>query len=180
MSKSEFDTSKFKPVFVYAIYIASTSEKVWDALTQAEFSKHYFHGMRVAVEPKTGGAFTVHLPDGKMHISGEVIEHDPPKRLTVTWNVNWPGLVEKLGTTLVTYTTEPAGKGNVRLTLTQSQDRPVNDDILDGGRTGWPAILSMLKSLLETGTVVPVEMKPSERMLKALQDLGIEINMPKL
>lgn len=174
------DISEFKPVFVYSIYIASTPEKVWQALTTAEFSKQYFHGMSVAVEPKAGGTFAVYLPDGKLHISGEVIEHDPPKRLTMTWNVNWPGLVEKLGVTLVTYTIEPAGKGNVRLTLTQSQDRPINDDILDGGRTGWPAIFSMLKSLLETGKVVPVEMKPSEKMLKALQDIGIEVNMPEL
>ncbi|OQW57678.1 MAG: ATPase [Proteobacteria bacterium SG_bin9] len=174
------DTSQFKPVFVYAIYIASTPEKVWEALTQAEFSKHYFHGMSVTVEPKVGGKFLVHLPDGTQHISGDVIEHDPPKRLTMTWNVNWPGLVEKLGTTLVTYAIEPAGKGNVRLTLTQSQDRPISDDILEGGRNGWPAIMSMLKSLLETGKVVPVETKPPERMLKALADLGIEVHMPKL
>jgi len=51
-----------------------------------------------------------------------VIECDPPKKLTITWNVNWPGLVEKLGVTLVTYEIERAGDA-VRLTLTQAHDR---------------------------------------------------------
>ena len=68
----------------------------------------------------------------------------------MTFNVNWPALIEKLGPTLVTYEIEPAGDV-VRLTLIQSHDRPISDDILSGGRSGWPAILSSLKSLLETG-----------------------------
>ena len=68
----------------------------------------------------------------------------------VTWNVSWPGLVEKLGATLVTYEIEPAGDA-VRLTMTEAHERPLGDDILSGGRQGWPAILSSLKSLLETG-----------------------------
>ena len=50
-------------------------------------------------------------PDGSLHISGEVIECDPPHKLTVTFNVNWPALTEKLGQTLVTYEIEPAGDG---------------------------------------------------------------------
>ena len=88
---------KFKPAFVYTIYISSTPEKVWDALTTAEFSRKYFSGLAVEAELKVGGAFVVRMPDGSIHISGEVIECDPPRKLTVTWNVNWPGLVEKLG-----------------------------------------------------------------------------------
>ena len=65
---------------------------------------------------KVGGAFIVRTPDGAVHISGEVIECDPPRKLTVTFNVNWPALVEKLGPTLVTYEIEPAGDA-VKLTL---------------------------------------------------------------
>ena len=107
-----------------------------------------------------------------MHIGGEVIECDPPKRLTVTWNVNWPALVEKLGPTLVTYEIERAGDA-VRLTMLQSHDREISDDILSGGRTGWPAILSSLKSLLETGQALTIKMAPPERMLAALKELGI-------
>ena len=107
-----------------------------------------------------------------MHIDGKVIECDPPKKLTVTWNVNWPELVEKLGPTLVTYEIEPADEA-VKLTMLQSHDRPISDDILSGGRQGWPAILSSLKSVLETGAPLRIKMEPPKRMLAALKAMGI-------
>jgi uncharacterized protein YndB with AHSA1/START domain len=162
----------FKPTTVYTIYIAATPEKVWQALTSAEFSRQYFFGNAIEVDLKIGGAFIVRAPDGSLHIDGEVFECDPPRKLTVTFNVNWPALLEKLGPTLVTYEIEPAGNA-VRLTLTEAHDRPIDDDILSGGRQGWPAILSSLKSLLETGTPLAVQMAPPQRMVEALKRLGI-------
>ena len=95
-----------------------------------------------------------------------------PHKLTITWNVNWPALIEKLGVTLVSYEIERAGNA-VRLTLTEAHDRPIGDDILSGGRSGWPAILSSLKSLLETGEALDIKMAPPQRMLEALKKLGI-------
>ena len=162
----------FKPTTVYTIYIASTPEKVWQALTSAELSQKYFFGNSVEVEQKVGGTFIVRTPDGSLHISGEVFECDPPRKLTVTFNVNWPALIETLGPTLVAYEIEPAGSA-VKLTMTESHDRPIDDDILSGGRQGWPAILSSLKSLLETGEALKVQMAPPQRMLDALKRLGI-------
>lgn len=165
---------KFKPAIVYTIYIASTPEKVWQALTSAEFSKLYFFGNSVEVDPRVGGAFIVRTPGGALHISGEVMECDPPRKLTVTFNVNWPELVEKLGPTLVSYEIEQSGE-SVKLTLTQSHDRVLSDDILSGGRSGWPAILSSLKSVLETGKPLTVQMAPPLRMLDALKEMGIKV-----
>jgi uncharacterized protein YndB with AHSA1/START domain len=162
----------FKPTLIYTIYIASTPEKVWQALTTGEFSRKYFFGNSVEVDLRIGGAYIVRTPDGSLHISGEVIECDPPRKLTVTFNVNWPALLEKLGPTLVTYEIEPSGSA-VRLTLTEAHDRPIDDDILSGGRTGWPAILSSLKSLLETGEPLVIKMGPPAKMLAALKKLGI-------
>jgi uncharacterized protein YndB with AHSA1/START domain len=162
----------FRPAIVYTTYIASTPEKVWQALTSAEFSRKYFSGLAVEAELKVGGAFLVRTPDGSVHISGEVLECDPPRKLTITWNVNWPALIEKLGPTLVTYEIEPAGDA-VKLTLIQAHDRDIDDDILSGGRQGWPAILSSLKSLLETGDALAIKMAPPQRMLDALKRLGI-------
>jgi uncharacterized protein YndB with AHSA1/START domain len=162
----------FKPTTVYTIYIAATPEKVWQVLTTAEFSRKYFSGLAVEVDLRVGGAYIVRTPDGSVHISGEVIECDPPKKLTVTFNVNWPALVEKLGPTRVTYQIEPAGEA-VRLTMTEAHDRPIDDDILSGGRQGWPAILSSLKSLLETGEALDIKMAPPQRMLEALKRLGV-------
>ena len=88
---------RFKPLTVYTIYIASTPEKVWQALTSAEFSRKYFFGNSVEVDLKVGGAYIVRTPDGAVHISGEVVECDPQRKLTLTFNVNWPELIEKLG-----------------------------------------------------------------------------------
>jgi uncharacterized protein YndB with AHSA1/START domain len=163
----------FKPATVYTIYIASTPERVWQALTSAEFSRKYFFGNAVEVELRVGGAYIVRTPDGALHISGEVVACEPPRKLTFTFNVNWPELIEKLGPTLVSYEIEPAGDA-VRLTMTESHDRPLGDDILSGGRAGWPAILSSLKSLLETGEPLVVKMAPPQRMLEALKKLGIK------
>lgn len=158
---------------IYIIYIASTPEKVWQALTSAEFSRQYFFGFAIEMEPKTGGAFKVLAPNGSLHIDGKVIAHDPPHKLTVTWNVTWPGLVEKLGNTFVSYEIEQAGDA-VRLTMTESHDRALDDDILSGGLMGWPAILSSLKSLLETGQPLVVKMEQPAQMLAALKSLGIK------
>ena len=166
------DISQFKPCTVYTIYIASTPEKVWQALTSAEFSRKYFFGNSVEVEQRVGGAYIVRTPDGALHISGEVMECDPPRRLSFTFNLNWPALIEKLGPTLVTYEIEQVGEA-VKLTMSESHDRPLSDDILSGGRQGWPAILSSLKSLLETGQPLVIKMAPPERMLAALKARGI-------
>src|ERR1700722_8414565 len=158
----------FKPAIVYTIYIASKPEQAWEALTSPEFSRKYFFGITVDVELKVGDNYIVRTPDGALNISGEVFECDPPRKLSFTFNVNWPALIEKLGPTLVTYEIEPVGEV-VKLTLLQSHDRPIDDDILAGGRQGWPAILSSLKSLLETGEALVVKMAPPERMLGARQ-----------
>src|ERR1700675_1986036 len=163
---------KFNPAIIYTIYIVATPEKVWQALTSAEFSRQYFFGNAVDIDLRIGGAYVVRTPDGALHISGEVIECVPPRKLTVTFNVNWPALIEKLGPTLVTYEIEPAGNA-VRLTMTEAHDRPISDDILSGGRSGWPAILSSLKSLLETGEALVIKMEPPQRMLAALKQMGI-------
>jgi uncharacterized protein YndB with AHSA1/START domain len=164
---------RFKPTTVYTIYIASSPEKVWEALTNGELSRKYFFGNAVEVDPAVGGAYVVRQADGSIHISGEVIECIPARKLSITFNVNWPELIEKLGATLVTYEVEPAGEA-VRLTMTESHDRPIDDDILSGGRQGWPAILSSLKSLLETGSALNIKMAPPQQMLAALKRMGIK------
>jgi uncharacterized protein YndB with AHSA1/START domain len=166
------DIGNFRPDTVYTIYIAATPEKVWQALTTAEFSRQYFFGFAVEMDSRVGGSFVVRAADGSTHIDGEVLVCDPPRKLSVTWNVNWPGLVEKLGQTVVTYEITEAGEA-VRLTMTESHERELPEEILSGGRTGWPAILSSLKSVLETGKPLAVKMEPPLKMLEALRRLGI-------
>ena len=136
--------SSFKPKTIYVIYIAATPEKVWQALTSAEFTRKYFWDRSVEIEPKHGGAFKLRLPDGNVNVHGEVLEYDPPHRLSVTWQVAWPEDFRKLPACRVTYDIAPAGEA-VRLTMTESHSWQVPDAILSGGRMGWPAILSALK-----------------------------------
>jgi uncharacterized protein YndB with AHSA1/START domain len=167
------ELAAYKPDTVYTIYIASTPKKVWQALTTAEFSRQYFFGFAVEMDPKVGGSFVVRAPDGSTHIDGEVLASDPPRKLSVTWNVNWPGLVEKLGQTIVTYEIAEMGDA-VRLTMTEAHERELGEDILSGGRMGWPAVLSSLKSVLESGQALAIKMEPPLKMLEALKQMGIK------
>jgi uncharacterized protein YndB with AHSA1/START domain len=160
----------FKPRTVYVTYIASTPEKVWQALTSSEFTRKYFWDRDIEIEPKLGGAFALTLPDGKVNVSGKVIGWDPPRKLSVTWKVEWPEEFRKLPECVVTYEIAQAGEA-VRLTMTESHSWNVPEAILSGGRTGWPAILSSLKSLLETGKVPAIKMEPPKEMIEAIKKL---------
>jgi uncharacterized protein YndB with AHSA1/START domain len=164
------DTTKFKPNTVYVTYIAATPEKVWQGLTDPAFTKQYFAGFAVDVEPRTGGAFRMLYPDGRTHISGEVVDWSPPRRFSCTWEVEgMPGFAE-LPACLVTYDIEQAGDA-VKLTMTEAHSWDVPEAILSGGRSGWPAILSSLKSLLETGKSLVIIMEPPKELMEAVKAL---------
>jgi len=162
--------SKFLPKTVYVTYIASTPEKVWEALTSAELTRQFFFSRTIEIEPMVGGSFAMRMPDGKFDIKGKVIEWDPPRRLSVTWGVAFEEFRE-LPESLVTYDIEPMG-GSVKLTMTEAHQWDVPDAILAGGRQGWPLVLSSLKSLLETGKpiVVSVKMGPPKEMIEAIKE----------
>jgi uncharacterized protein YndB with AHSA1/START domain len=160
---------KSVPKTVYVIYIASTPEKVWEALTSAEFTRQYFSGRSVEIEPKVGGSFVMRMPDGRFDIRGRVVEWEPPRRLSTTWEVDFAEFQE-LPACLVTYDIEPMGE-SVKLTMTEAHQWDIPDAILAGGRQGWPLILSGLKSLLETGKPISVGgmMGPPQEMLEAIR-----------
>ena len=163
-------SEKFKPKTVYVSYIASTAEKVWDALTRPEFTRQYFFGRTIEIEPRQGGAFILRMPDGRVDVKGSVVTWDPPRRLAVTWLVDWIEDMRNLPECLVTYDIAQAGEA-VRLTMTEAHQWDVPDDLLSGGRAGWPAILSSLKSVLETGKPLSIRMEPPKEMMAALERL---------
>ena len=164
------EIAKFAPKTVYVIYIAATAEKVWQALTDPAFTKAYFHGLAVEVEPRIGGKFVMRWPDGRIHIQGEVAEWTPPRRFSCTWSVESMPEPRDLPPCLVTYDIEQAGE-SVRLTMTEAHSWEIPDAILSGGRTGWPAVLSSLKSVLETGTPLSLALEPPQEMLAAVRAL---------
>jgi hypothetical protein len=105
------DISRFKPKTVYVAYIAATPEKVWQALIDPAFSRQYFFGFAVEVEPRIGGRFRMLWPDGRVHVVGEVAEWSPPCRLAVTWLVEGMKDFGELPGCLVTYDIAPSGLG---------------------------------------------------------------------
>jgi uncharacterized protein YndB with AHSA1/START domain len=162
----------FKPKTVYVTYIVSTPEKVWEALTSPEFTRKYFWDLGIDLEPKLGGAFALRMPDGTAHVQGKVIAWDPPRKFGVTWHVEQPDEFAKLPECHVTYEIAPAGDA-VRLTMTESHSWNIPEAILSGGRMGWPAVLSGLKSLLETGTAPVIKMQPPKEMIEAIRNLKL-------
>jgi uncharacterized protein YndB with AHSA1/START domain len=161
------DTAAFKPRTVYVTYIAATPEQIWQALTDPAFTRRYFGNFAVDVEPKEGGAFFLRYPDGRVHISGQVLDWSPPKRFSCTWLVEGMKAFAELPECIVTYEIEQAG-ASCRLTMTESHSWDVPEAILAGGRTGWPAILSGLKSLLETGKPLEIAMAPPPGFMEAV------------
>jgi len=168
------DKAKFKPKTVYVIYITATPKEVWRALTDPAFTKQYFFGFAIDVEPKIGGAFRLLTPDGRVHVRGEVVDWEPPRRFASTWTVEGMKDFAELPECLVSYDIEPSGEA-VKLTMMESHSWEVPEAILSGGRSGWPAILSSLKSVLETGKPVAMKMEgPPPDMIKAVQKALME------
>jgi uncharacterized protein YndB with AHSA1/START domain len=162
------DATRFKPKTVYVIYIAATPEKVWQALTDPEMSQRYFHGSRLEIEPKIGGSFVIRFPDGRINVRGEVVEWSPPRRFASTWTVEWMSEFRELPPSLVSYDVEQSGE-SVRLTMTESYQWDAPEALLSGGRSGWPAILSSLKSVLETGEPLVIKLEPPSGMMEAVK-----------
>ena len=144
----------FEPKTVYVTYIATTPEKVWAALTGPEFTRQYFFGRTIESDWNVGSRVAYYQEDGTLDVLGKVIECDPPRRLSITWHVEWIEELKKLPDALVTFQIDALG-GVVRLTMTESHQIALPDKMLEGGRRGWPIILSSLKSLLETGGPLP-------------------------
>jgi uncharacterized protein YndB with AHSA1/START domain len=159
-------TAKTKTeTFVYATYIRTTPEKLWEALTNGDFSEKYWMGSRIEVEQKVGGRIRIVPPKGMEHkgdAAGDVLACERNKKLTYTWNMkDAPEKAAKRdGLSRVTYEITPMG-ALVKLRLIH-ENLLLEDIVTDpanpfaGINNGWPAVLSSLKSLLETGEAIPL------------------------
>jgi uncharacterized protein YndB with AHSA1/START domain len=136
---------------VFEIYIRTTPERLWEAITDNEIRTKFQFGNRVESTWAPGSAYQVTNPraDGPL-IEGENVEVDPPRRLVQTARALWGEDVVNEGTTRVTWEIEPVGD-SCRLTVTHDQLREGANAQLFGG---WPMILSGLKTWIETGEVL--------------------------
>jgi len=138
---------------IYVTYIAAPAAKVWEALTSSAFTKLYFFGRSAESQWRTNDPWLLRTPDGRVDVFGEVLESDPPHKLSLSWKM---GADPSLPASIVTYDIEAIGADVVRLTMTEAHPTPIAAALLEGGRRGWPMILSGLKSLLETGAPLPL------------------------
>ncbi|HLJ01312.1 MAG TPA: SRPBCC family protein [Bradyrhizobium sp.] len=137
-----------KPEFVYVTYIETTPEKLWEALTNSDFTERYWFGMRLRSDWKAGSTFKMVRSDGTVSDAGKIVEVDRPRRLAYTF-INLSEKYKDELPALATFVIEPYGK-LVKLTLTH-EGFAEGSPFYSGISKGWPAILSSLKSLLETG-----------------------------
>jgi len=144
-----------RPTYRYVIYIESTPERVWEALTDADLTASYWGHSNVS-DWRPGSRWAHRRIDGSGvdDVVGTVVEAVPPTRLVTTWGdpPEQPAVEGAASASRVTFELEPY-EGIVRLTV-------LHEDLPDGAALeevglGWPAVLSNLKSLLETGHVLP-------------------------
>ncbi len=136
---------------VFEIYIKTTPERLWEAITDPEIRAKYNFGAGVNSDWTPGARLEIDAAKaGGLLGEGEVIEVDPPRRLVHTMVALWSDDVKREGPSRVTWEIEPVGD-SCRLTLTHDQLREDANAELYGG---WPMILSGLKTWLETGELL--------------------------
>jgi uncharacterized protein YndB with AHSA1/START domain len=149
-----------KPKFVYVTYIASTPEKVFQALTDPNITEQYWFGFRITANGKAGSSFVARSPGGADFDKGVILESDPPRRLSYTWRPQYDD-VKHERPSRVTFDLAPL-KGQVRLTIVH-EDFDDGSKVFDSISKGWPAVLSSLKSFLETGRALEASLNDADQ-----------------
>ncbi|MEW6582774.1 MAG: metalloregulator ArsR/SmtB family transcription factor [Actinomycetota bacterium] len=132
---------------VYEIYIKTTPERLWQAITDGEMRAKYTFGVRTASDWTPGSRYELITRDGALLGEGENLEVDPPRRLVQDFTALWSDEVRAEGASRVTWEIEQVAD-SCRLTVTHDRLRDGAHPELYGG---WPMVLSGLKTLLETG-----------------------------
>ena len=148
-----------KSTFVYVTYIRTTPEKLWSALTDAEFQRQYWFGTHCESRWTAGSPWKLVYPDGRVADSGEIIEAERPRRLVIRWRNEWKPELKAEGWSQCTMELEP-GAGAVKLSITHTVERDASK-FIEAVSGGWPKVISNLKSLLETGSIALQEPYPA-------------------
>jgi uncharacterized protein YndB with AHSA1/START domain len=141
-----------RSTFVYVSYIRTTPEKLWSALTDAEFMKQYWFGVHGESKWSAGSPWKSVSPHGQVLDAGEIVEAEPPRRLVIRWQHQDKPELKAEGESLCTIELEPSGTA-VKLCITHTIEREPSK-LIEAVSGGWPKVISNLKSLLETGSTV--------------------------
>jgi uncharacterized protein YndB with AHSA1/START domain len=137
---------------VFEIYIRTTPERLWEAITDSETRGKFQFGNTVTSDWTPGSRFEMGNPKAPGLLGvGENLEVDPPRRLVQTMVALWGDDVKAEGTTRITWDIEPVGPDSCRLLVIHDQMRDGANEQIYGG---WPMILSGLKTWIETGEVL--------------------------
>jgi uncharacterized protein YndB with AHSA1/START domain len=156
------NSAEGKITHVFVVYIRTTPERLWQALTDGQLTSKYYFGTSVESDWQTGEAYRYLDDKGNSLVEGKVIESDPPRRLVTTFNPRWgddDDDADGFPESRVSYEIEQLGEV-CKLTLTHSE-LTAGDPLTDGIFDGWSQILSGLKTLLETGS--PLTLKRQEQ-----------------
>jgi uncharacterized protein YndB with AHSA1/START domain len=137
-----------EPTFLYVTYIATTPEKLWQALTDGAFTRQYWFGHAIESDWAPGSRVVFRTGD-EDYVSGEVFAYEPHRRLSYGWHVAFHEVFRHEKPSRVTFELEPIGS-EVKLTVTHDEFEP-GSKVFAAISNGWPLVLSSLKSLLETG-----------------------------
>jgi uncharacterized protein YndB with AHSA1/START domain len=155
---------------VYRIWVKATPERIWQALTDSNELERYGYGGRFEIDVRPGGGYRVRATDQMLQggapelmLEGEYLEVEEPRRLVQTWHALFDEQMTAEQPTRITYELEPANGGVTKLTLTHEvAGAPLAAAITTGAVAeaggGLPWVLSDLKTLLETGEPLPVQM----------------------
>ncbi len=149
--KKDIETKESTMEKVFEIYIKTTPERLWEAITDNELRQKYNFGVGIDSDWAPGSSYEAVHPGAGIAIGeGENLEVEPPRRLVQSMTALWSDQVRSEGTSRVTWEIEPVGS-SCRLTVTHDQLNEGGNDELYGG---WPMILSGLKTLLESGELL--------------------------
>ena len=142
------------PELVFETFIRAPADRIWTALTSAEFTSRYFFATRVESTWETGADVVYRsTADGEPAVEGKVLEADPPHRLVLSWHVLHSAEAATEPPSRVTYEIEELS-GRCRLRIVHDRF-PADSVVPELVTDGWPYIAASLKSLLETGEALP-------------------------
>lgn len=141
-----------RPQFVYVTYVHATADRVWQALTDGDFTQKYWGGLRITSDWNAGSTVQLLNAEGAAGTVGEVIEADFPNRLSYTFHMQVSEATRRDAPSRVTFELQPL---EVVTKLTLTHDHAAPGETFSNTSNGWPALMSSMKSLLETGEALP-------------------------